>query len=431
MENILIIGGGAAGVSAALSLRLLQPDCKVTLWEKRSRLGGMADSRLVPGSSTEQYNYGVQGVHKSFAYSIALMKQASLINRQLPPMKPTALSAQFVADDQSWMWNTAGGRTNVAFAPKDVAKFRAFCKEVSWGADFYALMNIQAASADNNINPELVQKAILPTLALFFGTGQQHPNIPASIATQVFGEGETAVQIFNIDNDNFITAQPNMLAFPPLGPAYEALRELLMKLGVDVVLNSDRVLKFDGCGGVEGFTKVILCTQAEDAIKILPATHKAVKVLKHARYYDDVTVTHTDSKYMTKTFGESDQFNYYMKGKDTMGFALHKYQGLNTSLYQTIYLNTQNEPANLKEVTHVDQWRQTVLSVDHLVNCCAKLKNVQGPVVFFAGSYTLVNSHEVAIMSGIRAAQLALSTDQFPSDIFGPENDAYKQYKSI
>lgn len=422
MKKILIIGGGASGVAAALSMRDLDCHCEITLCEKRNRLGGMADSRLVPGSTTEEYNYGVQGVHESFTYSIALMGLARQQNPNLRPLLQTSLSAQFVAGDGSWTWNTAGGAGR-QFSPKDIQAFQEFCDEAAWAQDLYGLVDITEACEDNDINSELVNKAVIPTLALFFGTGQQQARVPASIAAQVFGARNTPVQIFNLDRNNFITTRPNMRALPPLGPAYRALKQILEAKNINVRLNCTTLPRY------EDYDKVIMCTQAEDALALLPENHKARKVLRHARYYDDVTVTHTDAAYMQETFQGTDEFNYYMKGQDKMGFALHKYQQLPQPLYQTIFLQTKDVPARF-QAAPADIWRQTVLSVDHLENCVAKLKSVQGPHIYFAGSYTLVNSHEVAIMSGIRAAQLACDTDDFPA-IFGSANTAFVQYASL
>jgi hypothetical protein len=99
-------------------------------------------------------------------------------------------------------------------------------------------------------------------------------------------------------------------------------------------------------------------------------------------------------------------------------------------LYQTIYLNTHDVPAELKTVA-VDRWRQVACSVPHLEHCTLQLKRVQGPHVFFAGSYVLVNSHEVAIMSGIRAAQLCLGEKSFPTTLWGTENEAFVALKTF
>ena len=419
MENILIVGGGASGVAAALSMRALNPNCRITLCEKRNRLGGMADSRV--NAAGEEYNYGVQGVHESFEYSLQLVKLAREEDRTLRAPLPAVLSAQFVTADGTW--NTENKTLNINAG--DIQAFQDLCVEAGWAEDVYGLVDIQEACEDNDINPKLLRSAIIPTLALFFGTGQQQAHVPAAIAAQVFGAGDSPVQIFDLDLNSFITRKNNMLALPPLGPMYRAILNVLRRHNIDVQLNCHHLPNFNK------YDKVLLCTQAEDAIRLLPPGHKAIAVLAHARYYDDVTVTHNDSDYMQETFGATDQFNYYMKNQDTMGFALHKYQGLNSGpLYQTIFLNTKEVPSRFSTAP-ADVWRQTVCSVDHLENCATQLKYVQGPHIYFAGSYTLVNSHEVAIMSGIRAAQLVLKTQEFP-EVFGSKpNVAYQQFAQL
>ena len=420
MPNILIIGGGAAGVATALSIISLQPNGNIELCERNDRLGGMAHSRTLPNG--EEYNYGVQGVHESFVYSLQMIALAQKINKLIPDPKPASLSAQFMQSTGQY-WNTAGGGSR-AFSANEISLFKELCTEASWAEDVYSLLDITEACEDNNIESTLVQQAILPTLALFFGTGQKQGAVPASIASQVFGSEKSTVQIFDLDYKNFITPRANMKALPPLGPVYTALLKLLRKYGVKVTLNCNELPDFSN------YDKVIICTQAEDAVRLLPVGHKAIKVLQKAEYYNDVTVTHTDSNYMTRMFGDSGNFNYYMRDTSMMGFSVHKYQQLRTPLYQCIYLNTHDVPDDIKPIA-IDPWRQFACTVQHLEECALKLHTVQGPHIYFAGSYALVNSHEIAIMSGIRAAQLACGTNSFPEDIWGLQNAAYEQFKNL
>lgn len=417
MSNILIVGGGASGVAAALSARALAPDAKITLCEKRARLGGMADSRV--NARGEEYNYGVQGVHESFEYTLRLVQLAQQQDPTIPDPKEASLSAQFVVPEGTW--NTRG-TGNIQFDPKDVKRFKQFCEEVAWGPDVYSFVDIVEAGEDNGIDRRFIDTAVLPTLALFFGTGAQQAGVPASVAAQVFGYGETAVQIFDIHDRSFITTRNNMKALPPLGRVYRALHRLLEANRITVQLSCETLPVFTA------FQCVILATQAEDAIALLPPGHPAIKVLSNVKYYDDVSVTHDDEEHMKKTFGASQEFNYYMR--DTvMGFALNQYQQLRYPLYQSIFLNTKVPPVQLKNAV-LDPWRQMSCSVQHLTRCAAKLSSVQGPHIYFAGSYTLVNSHEIAIMSGIKAAQLALGTAKFPT-WFGAPNAAYEVFRKL
>lgn len=418
MSTILIVGGGASGVSAALSARALAPDAKIILCEKRDRLGGMADSRM--NAKGEEYNYGVQGVHESFEYSLQLVRLAQQYDRTIPDPQEATLSAQFLVPQG--VWNTKG-TGDIKFDSSHIRRFTAFCEEVAWGADAYSFIDIVEAAADNDINASFVETAVLPALALFFGTGSQQAGVPASIAAQVFGYGDTAVQIFDVNVQSFLTTRNNMKAFPPLGRVYRALRRMLEDQRVEVRLGVTTLPDF------ALFDRVILATQAEDAMALLPPGHKARKVLSKATYYNDVSVTHENEAHMKTMFQASPNFNYYMRNTDVMGFALHQYQKLQHPLYQTIFLNTKTPSIALENGVQ-DAWRQVACSVQHLTQCAVKLRSVQGPHIFFAGSYSLVNSHEIAIMSGIKAAQLALQTDAFPA-WFGQANAAYKFFRKL
>jgi hypothetical protein len=422
MATFLIVGGGASGVTAALSVKHLNPAAKVVLHEKRARLGGMADSRAGPNG--KQYNYGVQGVHETFVYTLKLIQHAQSMDASIPDPIDANLSAQFVTKDG--IWNTSG-TGSVKFQKQHIMDFKELCEEATWAPDVYSLLSITDACDDNDIHKPFVDNAVVPTLALFFGTGQQQSGVPAGIAAQVFSPN-TPVQIFDINEKTFIATRNNMKALPPLGPVYRALHRFLTARGITVELNSTSVPDFDQ------FDRVIICTQAEDAARLLPANHKARPVLQSAKYYDDITITHTDTKHMLKTFGATDEFNYYMHHGDTMGFALHKYQRLPSPIYQTIFLQTQtvpNDAIDKKQILAQDDWRQVACSVDHIEKCVLKLRAVQGPHIFFAGSYTFVNSHEIAIMSGIRAAQMAVGTSAFPNGVFGQPNAAYIQFASL
>lgn len=418
MSTFLIVGGGASGVAAALSVKQLHPTAHVVLCEKRDRLGGMADSRMGPGG--QEYNYGVQGVHETFVYTLKLLQHAQSMDSTIPDPVAANVSAQFVT--QNGIWNTSGTGT-VKFDRSHIMKFKELCREATWAPDVYSLLSITEACEDNNIHKPFVDNAVVPTLALFFGTGRQQAGVPAGIAAQVFGGGP--VQIFDINPETFLSTRNNMRALPPLGPVYRALHRFLTVQGIDVRLNTTELPEFNQ------FDRVIICTQAEDAARLLPANHKARKVLQSATYYDDITVTHTDAAHMDRLFGAHDEFNYYMHHDSAMGFALHNYQRLSSPLYQTIFLQTSKVPDIIANVLAVDPWRQVSCSVDHIEKCVLKLRAVQGPHIYFAGSYTFVNSHEIAIMSGIRAAQMAVGTRAFPTALFGPPNASYRQYMDI
>ena len=118
-----------------------------------------------------------------------------------------------------------------------------------------------------------------------------------------------------------------------------------------------------------------------------------------------------------------------------MGFDLTLYQNLTMPVFQTILL----DPVTEEKLRTIDgakrlltsHWHQMAHTVGQLVNVTARMRSVQGPRLFLCGSYVLVNSHEVAVMSGIRAAQLACNSDVFPRNVFGEPSAGFLQFRKL
>ena len=437
--RILIIGGGAAGVAAALTL-CQYPSLQVTLVETRNRLGGMADSFM--DNNGDYINYGVQGVHETFKLTLHMVEVARRQNPDIIAPIPVSLSSRFVTP--YGQWDTASSITSTYWR-----KFRSMCLEAQAFPDVYALMTVVDACRSYFIPTRFIDGVLLPLLALFFGTGNQVAQVPAALAAQVFrvSDKSNSASLFDLGTDSLIT-MANMRTLPPLKLVYAALRDILIEHNVHVLLKHFVSNIAEVNGGVKVnvgvqamfFDCVILATQAPDARRLLPPRHRAQTVLAAATYHDDVTYTHRDTEFMQEMFNLDPErpFNYYIRSfsrRDiVMGFDVTNYQKwLRSQVYQTIYLDHVQEPHALPSTfIHKADWHQLGPSVEHLVKCVGRLGKVQGPRIFFAGSYTLFNSHEVAIMSGISAAQRILQQQtgrvEFPSVWFGPPTDAYNKY---
>jgi predicted NAD/FAD-binding protein len=435
--HILIIGGGAAGVSAALTL-CKYSDVTIDLIESRDRLGGMADS--FKDEYGQYVNYGVQGVHETFQLTLHMVNVARKHNPNIIKPIPVSLSSRFLTP--YGLWDTKASVTSTYWR-----KFRAMCLEAQAHPDIYALMTIVDACRSYFIPRRFIDGVLLPLLALFFGTGNQVAEVPAALAAQVFrvSDKSNSASLFDLGNDSLIT-MANMRALPPLKLVYMALHEILLAHGVNIMYNrsvpAESVTETSQGVLVDGVTydRVIIATQAPDACRILSPQHRAQKVLKAAIYHDDVTYTHRDTTFMKEMFALDPEqpFNYYIRSFDrrdiVMGFDVSNYQQwISTKVYQTIYLDHVKQPHVLpKKVIHKADWHQLGPSVEHLVKCVGGLRKVQGPRIYFAGSYTLFNSHEVAIMSGIAAGQQIIKQLtkrlEFPMVWFGQPTDAYNKY---
>ena len=442
--RVLVVGGGAAGVSTALALKELDAGVDVELWESKPVLGGMASSAQTPQG--EWFNNGVQGIHESFVHTRALLESAGFPESS---MQRTSLTSCFVTPDGTWI----SGVTDMTAWKRSIRNFRRMCKVAARYPRFFGVWRIVDACALFAVARSFVTTVVLPTLALFFGTGNQVRNVPASLAATVF-TGTGAVTLFDLDPTRFIvTKRKNMLALPPLRQVYDSLRANLERAGVRVstgrgarsVSDADEgVTVVDTRGARLRFDKVVLACQVPDLRRMLPRDYKAQRVLRHARYYKDMSVTHRDTEHMRRHFDyrEDVRINYFIRehsvARMDMGFALHRYQrGVSAPLYQTLWLQGANgEPERNGRirpdlVVREDEWLQVGHTVRHFVRCVANVHKIQGPRIYFAGSWTLVNSHEVAVMSGIAAAQLVCGTRTFPRVTFGTRSPSFDMYARI
>lgn len=203
----------------------------------------------------------------------------------------------------------------------------------------------------------------------------------------------------------------------------------------------------------EHYDELVLCCLADTAKKVLgrTATWKEKKVLGSAKFSDDITITHNDSAYMKKhyeNFYREDLANtslinkhdhshrlnyavnsfrpmYYIKMYDQdqskleMCFDTTNYQAqfpenvpFEQHVFQTIYLNKDrdghlwsDDEIDESKIIRKDWWHQLCHSYTHYLFVVPFMMFLQAKNnTRFAASWTLVNAHEVAIMSGLAAA---------------------------
>ncbi|KFA69507.1 hypothetical protein S40285_05673 [Stachybotrys chlorohalonatus IBT 40285] len=228
----------------------------------------------------------------------------------------------------------------------------------------------------------------------------------------------------------------------------------------------------DGDPGVpdepEFFDELVLCCLADTAKRVLgkTASWREKKVLGSAKFSDDITITHNDSDYMLRHYENfyredlavaklngTDQSHrlasakkefrpmYYIKmypqdkSKLEMCFDCSNYQSqfpakvpFEQHVFQTIYLNkdrdsklwTDHEIAQDK-IIRKDWWHQLCHSYTHYLFVVPWMMFLNAKKhTRFAAAWTLVNAHELAVISGIAAAVDLGAT--YPEDL---ENDKF------
>lgn len=316
---------------------------------------------------------------------------------------------------------------------------------------------------------------VYPLIALFLGTGNQTANVSCAILERLFNDPN--MKLWDYDQKTLLPNRPTMITFPKLHDFYEDWRKGLVSMGVDIRLQTNvaKIIRRDNkgivlktcaldtatstCAGdvdesllkTEFFDELVLCVLADDALRLLgqTATMSERWVLGGARFFDDITVTHSDSDYFNKhyetrfdealcaeptsqaqvdqiLFARDDKRDvraeaggykpmYYTKSyiadakKIEMSFdctnyqhqfrqasATHDYE----HVYQTIFLDKNNK--NMWTINEIDEskiiekkwWHQLGHNWQHYIRVVPGMPLINGRNhTLFAGSWTLVVSN--------------------------------------
>ncbi|KAL9118412.1 MAG: hypothetical protein Q9187_005046, partial [Circinaria calcarea] len=213
----------------------------------------------------------------------------------------------------------------------------------------------------------------------------------------------------------------------------------------------------------EEFDEIVLCVLTDTANRLLKptASYREKKILGSAKFSNDITVTHTDSEYMKKNYEnfynpsqavtslsgvdqtvrlemakKSFKPMYYIKmypsdrSKLEMCFDCTNYQSqfppevpFENHVFQTIFLNKERDghlwsidDIDPAKIIRKDWWHQLCHSFTHYLFVVPWIWLLQGHKhTRYAAAWTLINAHEIAVMSGIAAA-VDLGA-QYPEDL--------------
>ncbi|RYO13612.1 hypothetical protein AA0113_g10215 [Alternaria arborescens] len=493
-KKVLVVGAGAAGMSAAHHLSEHPDKFDVTLIDAVDYCGGQAFSIGVDKErhGADWLNQGVQGGSYIFHHTMTMFA------RQGHHADPVDLQVSFGKDDI--FWTNVFPTELLARHQKEIKKFHTMLKIVRWFELIFALIPIKILFKMFWFSEEFTNTVAMPMIALFLGTGNETPNVPSIILERLV-TSPTYGMWYPGDKHSVASNLPPMVVFPKFSEFYERWRQDLLKRGVNVRLSTEitRVMKRDKTGVTvrlikrtpmpdahnpnsanvpydndhnadsnaqekeEHFDELILCVLADTAKRILEptASFREKKVLGSAKFSDDITVTHWDSDYMHKHYenfydpdkavkklSDIDQTArntmaeksfkpmYYIKmypqdrSKLEMCFDCTNYQSqfppevpFEKHIFQTIYLNKERDghlwsidEINKDKIIRKDWWHQLCHSWTHYVFVVPWMWLLQGRKhTRFAAAWTLINAHEVAVMSGIAAA-VDLGA-QYPADL--------------
>lgn len=261
---------------------------------------------------------------------------------------------------------------------------------------------------------------VFPLTALFFGTGNQTPNVSSAIIARVFLDPD--LKLFDYDPDFLLSQQPEMFAFTNLEQIYTTI---IKNSNVKAFFNrsvehleryTQGVVLVDNNQVREQFDEIVFACDAETAMKLLgdQATYTERKVLGNVKYYNDVTVTHEDLDYMNKYYdldmSRDDQYFVRIDPNDNekidMSFNLSNYQpqlrNQKRQIFQTIFLD--DTRAHLWSKDEIDKrkillekwWHQFAHTWKHFAYTVPFVRFIQNTRrTWYCGSYTLFNTHEV------------------------------------
>lgn len=501
-KNVVIIGAGAAGMSCAATLAQHPDRFKVTIIERMSVTGGQATSIHLEKDKygTDWMNNGVQGGSPIFKHTFNYFKKYG--------HKPQEVKLQVsFGKGTDGFWTNCFPSHLVDHFSADIRKFGKVLQIIKWTMPILGAVPVRSMLRMFFFSKEFGDKMVFPLIALFLGTGNQTANVSCAILERLFDDPN--MKLWDYDPDTLLPNLPTMVTFPNLHEFYEDWRKDLVAKGVDIRLQTDvTAILCRNSGGVvlqtrsfdpesnnrddaqrgqtmtsETFDELVLCILADDALKVLgeSATSRERFILGGAKFFDDITVTHSDSEYFLKHYetkfsqslcakprsklqedqvafskgerrglgNEPSGFRpmYFTKtyaedpAKIEMSFDCTNYQhqfrvdhdaeiapvAFNKHVFQTIFLDKTDR--HLWTIDEIDKtkiieskwWHQLGHRWQHYLRVVPCMMFINGRNhTLFAGSWTLVNMHELACISGIASAY-RLGADYVEFDEFAKE----------
>ncbi|CAG5120407.1 unnamed protein product [Candidula unifasciata] len=429
--RVLIVGSGASGIAAAYALGKCPDRFDVHVWEKSALPGGVASSVRIEGPGNLFINDGVQGGTRSYRNVLNLMTEFGFVG------SPVYLKISFGKGPTAW---SNYKKTQLTDTHKDeIKKFDRTLRIINKFECVFVFVPISKVMQWFGHSDEFCNQMVLPLVALFFATGNQTPNVSSAVIARVFLDDK--LRMFDYDPERLLSQMPEMFIFPNLCEMYQTIVKKIA-----CTFHGERTVEFvnreqgkvfvtDDKGCQEEFDEIIFSCTAETVLAVLRnPTFMERKVLGNIEYYNDVTITHEDEEYMAKHYELNTNVDQYFIRSDPddptkleMSFNLSNYQpqlkGCGRNIYQTIFLNDAAKSAwtineiNTNKIRLEKWWRKFSHSWRHFAFTVPFMRYIQGTKhTWYCGTYTLIGTHEVAVISGLTAAYRLGAKYPFPQD---------------
>ena len=443
-------------------------------------------------------NDGVQGGSPIFRHTLKFFKQ---YGHEAQEVK---LQVAFGKGKDSF-WSNVFPSQIIDEYSSDIKKFGKVLKLIKWFMPILGLVPIRVMLRLFFFNKDFGDKMVYPLIALFLGTGNQTPNVACAILERLFDDPN--MKLWDYDSETLLPNLPTMITFPKLDQFYKDWASDLKSKGVEINLSTDvtsitrtkqgvhlTTRPFDADANdrkgihtgpetkTNTYDELVLCTLADDALKLLgkSSTWRERFVLGGAKFFNDITITHSDHEYFSDIYqthfdpelaakpksdaqkkqlafakGESSPPDdddepsgfrpmYYTHSYPEdpksieMSFDVTNYQHqfrmkedpndksklvpknpehptapvpYDRHVFQSIFLDADRkhlwtiDQINPDKVIERKWWHQLGHRWQHYVRVVPGMMFLQGRQrTWFAGSWTLVNMHELACVSGIAAA---------------------------